>query len=138
MGTPGEDADRLLTIKEVAARTGLPPSTIRYYDQQFADYLGVIRGPGRRRLFSDQAVERLLEVQHLLKEEGLSVRQVRQFLMGEGGDGMVMATLRAEVADLRRELARLRRELDLLQEQVAELREIQRRTLGVLDGLARA
>jgi DNA-binding transcriptional MerR regulator len=126
-----------LTIKEVAAHTGLPPSTIRYYDQQFADYIGVVRGPGRRRLFSAQAVERLLEVQHLLKEEGLSVRQARQLLMGEGGDTAGLAALRAEVDGLREELARLRKEVEALQDQVAELREIQRRTLGVLDGLAR-
>ncbi len=131
-----------LTIKEVARRTGLAPSTIRYYDQQFEEFLGVRRGNGRRRLFDAQAVERLLLVQRLLKEQGLSLRQARQSLSGapaaqdaqeaagNGGEG--------ELEMLRSEVGRLRAEMEQLERRVRELRDIQQRTLALVGSLTRS
>lgn len=34
----------LMSLKEVVERTGIPAATIRYYDQQFEEYLGITRG----------------------------------------------------------------------------------------------
>lgn len=131
MNTPSSPEAKPLSMKEVVAATGIPAATIRYYDQQFEDYLGVTRGAGRRRLFSPQAMERLLEVRRLLKEEGLSLRQARQALGGQGpaaAGPAGLAALRAEVAGLRQQVA-------ALEQQVARLREIQGRTLSLVDGL---
>jgi DNA-binding transcriptional MerR regulator len=131
----------LLTIQEVARRTGLSPSTIRYYDQQFEEYLGIRRGGGRRRLFSPEAVERLLRVRDLLKDQGLSLRQARQALgdphrplPGAAATGPArdqdLAELRAEVDGLKAEVAALERRL-------RELKEIQERTLTLVASLTR-
>jgi len=126
----------LFGIKEVAQRTGLPASTIRYYDQQFSEFLDVKRGAGRRRLFTEQAVERLLAVQRMLKEEGLSLRQVRQALGGRtpaassealpGG----LAACQADIDRLKSQVADLERKLD-------DLKDIQKRTLALVDSLTR-
>lgn len=129
--TPGQDT-QLQSIKHVVEATGIPAATIRYYDQQFEEFLQVRRGAGRRRMFSPGAVKRLLEVRRLLKEEGLSLRQARKALSGDGaglepGAGGV-AALQAEVAELTRQVA-------ALEEQVTRLREIQSRTLALVDGL---
>lgn len=124
---------KLYGIKEVAQKTGLPASTIRYYDQQFSDYLEVKRGAGRRRMFTPQAVERLMAVQRMLKEEGLSLRQVRQALSGQG----TAATAPGDSAEWHAELGRLKRQVADLERQVEELKEIQRRTLTLVDSLAR-
>lgn len=125
----------LLTIQEVARQTGLPASTIRYYDQQFEEFLGIDRGKGRRRLFSPAAVERLLRVQSLLKEHGLSLRQARQALADPGGPPPGAPARDQELAELRAELSRLKAEVAALERRLRELREIQERTLSLVAGL---
>lgn len=131
MDESSEAGAKLWGIKEVAAQTGLAASTIRYYDQQFSEYLGVQRGSGRRRLFDQEALGRLLTVQRLLKEEGLSLRQARQVLSGDSGGAVSTEGLAACQA----ETARLRADLESLKQQVSELKDIQRRTLALIDGL---
>ena len=123
--------DEFLSIKQVAEKTGIGASTIRYYDQQFEDYLQIKRGSGRRRLFSSGAVDRLLTVNRLLKEKGLSIRQARQVLSGQGNAPMPQAGLdRMEV-----EITELKGEVSALKRQVEELKDIQSRTLALLDHL---
>ncbi|WP_449246205.1 MerR family transcriptional regulator [Desulfarculus baarsii] len=114
------------TVAQVAAMTGVAASAIRYYDQQFEDYLALTRGPGRRRLFDDAAVARLRELRSLLTEQGLSVRQARQRLAN------------AEHANPPADrLAAMEDKITSLEEQVRELRTIQARTLALVDRLAK-
>lgn len=134
MDKPSQPASKLLNIKEAAERTGLPASTIRYYDQQFEEYLGIKRGAGRRRLFAPEAVERLLAVHAMLKDQGLSLRQARQALAGATPPA---APAGADRAGLEQEVARLRAEVEGLERKVRELKEIQQRTLALVDGLTR-
>ena len=121
----------LMSLKEVVERTGIPAATIRYYDQQFEEYLGITRGAGRRRLFSQDSLMRLGELRRLLKDEGLSLRQARKVLSGEAagpGEASRQGALQDEVAELRRQVK-------ILEEQVMRLKEIQSRTLSLVDGL---
>lgn len=124
---------QLYGIKEVVQKTGLPASTIRYYDQQFSEFLDVKRGAGRRRLFTPQAIERLLEVQRMLKEEGLSLRQVRQALSGQAAPTAAPGALAASQP----EIAQLKKRVNELERKVDELKEIQKRTLALVDSLTR-
>ncbi len=126
-----QGSPELWGIKEVAQRSGLPQATIRYYDQQFEDYLDLKRGPGRKRLFDAGSLERLQNLRRWLKDEGLSVRQVRSMLTGGGQAGPAGdQALAKEVADLRARVAQLER-------QISELREISHRALGLLEGICR-
>jgi DNA-binding transcriptional MerR regulator len=128
---------KLYGIKEVAQKTGLPASTIRYYDQQFSEFLDVKRGAGRRRLFTDQAVDRLLAVQRMLKEEGLSLRQVRQAL-GEGSAPSASpVNLPGGLAECKSEIDRLKHQVADLERKLDELKDIQKRTLALVDSLTR-
>jgi DNA-binding transcriptional MerR regulator len=126
MSEDSETQGELMGIKDVAAKTGLPQATIRYYDQQFEEFLGVKRGAGRRRQFTPQAVERLLQIRRLLKDEGLSLRQARTRLT-EGSS--------APTSDVTKEIDSLRKEIKDLRLQVDQLRQIQMRTLALVDGL---
>ncbi|WP_338602249.1 MerR family transcriptional regulator [Desulfoferula mesophila] len=123
----------LMSLKEVVERTGIPAATIRYYDQQFEEYLGITRGAGRRRLFSQGSLDRLGEVRRLLKDEGLSLRQARKLLSGDGAG----PTNAPEQESLQSEVAALRRQVQSLEEQVNRLKEIQGRTLALVDGLTK-
>ena len=130
MNQAGE-AGRLLSLKEVVARTGITAATIRYYDQQFEEYLGITRGAGRRRLFDAGSLERLKELRRLLKDEGLSIRQARK-LLSEDGNGVSAA---GQLEALRSEVIALRAKVRFLEEQVNRLKDIQSRTLSLVDGL---
>ena len=141
MTAPAQPAAGLVTIKEAARRTGLPASTIRFYDQQFEEFLAVRRGAGRRRLFTPEAVERLLEIQRLLKDEGLSLRQTRQALAGRGAGGPAAPEREpaepGALAELRAEVDTLRGEVRSLEKRLRDLREIQERTLALVGSLTR-
>jgi len=135
MNSPLEQETAYLSIQEVAQATGIAPSTIRFYDQQFEEYLRVKRGPGRRRLFSSDTVERLINLHRLLKEDGLSIRQARQALAGQGTGPLGHPD---SAGGLQSEIKRLDSELTALKQQVQELKDIQHRILSLLDGLTRS
>ena len=84
-----------MDISEVAKMSGLPVSTIRYYDEQ-----GLIKSTGRsglRRQFNNSVVERLamislgssvgfslLEMKHMLTEQGAEIN--RELLMAKADE----------------------------------------------------
>ena len=84
-----------MDISEVAKMSGLPVSTIRYYDDQ-----GLIKSTGRsglRRQFNNSVVERLamislgssvgfslLEMKHMLTEQGAEIN--RELLMAKADE----------------------------------------------------
>ena len=74
---------RLLTISEVARRTSLRPSTIRYYEQ-----IGILpsahRVSGRRRY--DDAVLHRLAVIRRARETGFTLDEIRELFFGFGTD----------------------------------------------------
>ena len=68
----------LYTIKDVALMTGLPASTLRYYDKQ-----GLLpnlrRDDNNMRLFSDDDC-RQLRLIDCLKRSGLSIKDIKSFI----------------------------------------------------------
>ena len=65
------------SIGQVSRMTGLPVSTLRYYDKEGL-FPGMERTSGIRR-FTDGELERL-HVIECLKRSGLEIRDVRQFM----------------------------------------------------------
>jgi len=68
-----------MTIGELASRTGLAASTIRYYEE-----VKLLPRPARasgRRVFDDQTLDRLLVIA-FAKEAGFSLREIRQLFDG--------------------------------------------------------
>ena len=68
-----------LTIGELAARTGLPTSTLRYYDR-----IGLVPATGRsggQRRYDPQVLQRLRAVT-LCQRSGFSLEEIRRLLDG--------------------------------------------------------
>jgi DNA-binding transcriptional MerR regulator len=68
-----------MTIGEVARRSGLAASTIRYYEEA-----GLLPPPARlsgRRVFDEQTLDRLLVIT-FAKEAGFTLREIRQLFDG--------------------------------------------------------
>jgi MerR family redox-sensitive transcriptional activator SoxR len=72
-----------MKIGDVAKRTGLPPSTIRFYERE-----GLLPAPARRggqRVFGKDALDQLRVVQ-LARDAGFRVGEIRQLVTEFGRD----------------------------------------------------
>ena len=67
----------MYTIGQVSEMTGLPVSTLRYYDKEGL-FPGMERQSGIRK-FGDRELE-ALRVIECLKKSGLEIRDIRQFM----------------------------------------------------------
>lgn len=86
-----------LDIAEVARRTGLPASTLRYYDEK-----GLIRPIGRRglrRLFDARVLDRLAVIA-LGRSAGFSLDEVARMFTPDGRLRINRAALAAKAGDL--------------------------------------
>lgn len=96
------------TIKDMSELTGLPASTLRYYDKQ--GLLPNLKRDGNNiRIFSDDdyASLRLIDC---LKRSGLSIKDIKKFIDMAGKEGAL--TGRLEIFRKRREI--LKQELENL------------------------
>lgn len=97
-----------LDIAEVSRRTGMPASTLRYYDEQ-----GLIRATGRRglrRLFDFGVLDRLAVIA-LGRSAGFSLAEIGRMFAPDGRLRINRAALAAKAGDLDatiRKLAALR------------------------------
>ena len=105
----------MYSIGQVAEMFGLPVSTLRYYDKQGL-FPGMERSSGVRR-FSDAELEKLRVIQ-CLKETGMEIREIRQFMewCAEGPSTFPQrrALFESRKAHMEEELRRMNRTLDML------------------------
>lgn len=73
------------TIGEVAAMLGITPSSIRYWENNF-DELTPQKSNGGTRLFSQDDIEILKLINHLVKERGLTIKGARMKLKNNRED----------------------------------------------------
>ena len=107
----------LYTVGEMARETGIPASTLRFYDKEgllpFVERTG-----GGIRMFTDADREALTVIE-CLKRSGLSIREIRSFMeMCSRGDeslGERRALFEARRDAVREEIDRLQRTLDVLE-----------------------
>ena len=101
----------------MAKELGIPASTLRYYDQQ-----GILpfveRSSGGIRMFTDRDYE-WLKVIECLKQSGLTIREIREFIdmVGRGDDSLEarLALFRARRDAVKAQMARMQESLDLLE-----------------------
>lgn len=103
--------NEVLDITEVAARTGLRASTLRYYDE-----IGLIRSVGRqglRRLFAANTVWRLGLIR-LGKQAGFSLDEIAAMVDRTGARGLPRDTVKARARSLDAQIRDLEVLRDLL------------------------
>ena len=79
--------DRLLTISQVNALTGVKKSTIRHWEQEFTDFLESVRTEGNQRRFTTDAIEKIEVIKNLVEEQGLTLKGVRRHIEGASSMG---------------------------------------------------
>lgn len=94
-----------MEISEVAKRTGLPPSTLRFYEEK-----GLIHSIGRqgqRRLFDAKVLERL-SVIALGRAAGFSLEEIRSMLPPDGKVQVSREMLLAKADQVQQSIKRLK------------------------------
>ncbi|MGI5447804.1 MerR family transcriptional regulator [Streptomyces sp. CA-243310] len=93
------DSDgELLDIAEVAARTGVAPSALRYYER-----LGLVESAGRnglRRTYRPEAVDRMALILNA-QATGFSLGELKELLLAGPGEVRPYLTGRIDVLDRR-------------------------------------
>ncbi|NJP49814.1 MerR family transcriptional regulator [Streptomyces sp. SBST2-5] len=101
----------MLDIGEVARRTGLAPSALRFYERK-----GLIAPEGRnglRRAYRPEVLERLGLIT-CARSAGLSVAEIGRFLAARPSDGDLRERMTARAEDLDEQIGRLTRLRDSL------------------------
>ena len=107
----------LYTVGEMARETGIPASTLRYYDKE-----GLLpfveRSAGGLRMFTDADREALTVIE-CLKRSGLSIREIRAFMemcsRGDDSLGERRALFEARRDAVKAEMDQLARTLEVLE-----------------------
>jgi DNA-binding transcriptional MerR regulator len=73
-----------LTIAEVSRQTGIPVTTLRFYEKELAGLLPLRRTRGGHRRYRPEDVARLAAVRKLTDSEGLKLADVRRVLSSRG------------------------------------------------------
>lgn len=74
---------KMLSIGVVSKKTGLPVSTIRFYEKEFGGYLRLPKTAGGHRRFRPQDVEKLKRIHRLTHEQYLPLKKVKETLVSE-------------------------------------------------------
>ena len=78
---PDEKQSELkLTVKEAAQQIGESTHVIRNWLRELKGHIDTIKGENNYHYFDDKAIERLLLIQKLSREQGYSMKQIKYFL----------------------------------------------------------
>jgi DNA-binding transcriptional MerR regulator len=67
----------LLTIDQISQLTGVPKTTLRYWEKSFEAFLRPTRTQSNRREYTLEDLDRIKAIKHLLDNEHLSAQGVR-------------------------------------------------------------
>ncbi len=81
-----------LSIGEVSRRTGIPVTTLRFYEKELPGLFPVRKTPGGHRRYENREVSRFVTVRSLT-EEGLPLSEVRRALMSRGENEALVEAL---------------------------------------------
>ncbi len=116
-----------LSIGQVAERTGLTAHTLRFYEREGIIVNPVRRGPGGRRIYSEDDVE-WLNLLTILRATGMPVTAIRRYTdlvrAGDGNEHERLALLRGHQEHVTAQLAQLTERLDLIRFKVGVYEDI--------------
>lgn len=94
----------MIDIAEVAKRTGVPASTLRYYEQK--GLIASIAGQGQRRRFGDSVIGHLALIA-LGQAAGLSLDEIQSMMLPSGAPNIDRALLEAKADSIDEQVKRL-------------------------------
>lgn len=72
--------DSYLSLKQVCTILEVEPSTIRFWEKEFAEFLNVRNGKGIHKRFSEKSLETLSQIKELLQTEQYTIKGAKRRL----------------------------------------------------------
>lgn len=73
-------AEPIYSISQVHALTGVPKSTIRFWEKEFSEFLNPLRSVGNQRRYDRETVETISKINQLVNDEGYTLEGARRKL----------------------------------------------------------
>ena len=73
-----------LSISDVSKRTGIPVSTLRFYEREIPALFHIRKTSGGHRRYTESDVDRFATVRRLTESEGLGLGEVRRAVLSRG------------------------------------------------------
>jgi DNA-binding transcriptional MerR regulator len=134
----GTDGPGLLTIEQVAARTGLTKRTLRYYEE-VGLLLPADRTQANYRRYSEEDIQRLERIKNLRDLLGFSLADIRALLEAEDERGQIKVAYEheteaaAKIAQLDRADELIRGQLHLIEQKLTGLEQMRAGLLAKLE-----
>jgi MerR family transcriptional regulator, heat shock protein HspR len=115
--------DSRLSIAEVSSQTGIPVTTLRFYERELPSLFRVRKTRGGHRRYNGKDVDRFVAVRRLTREEGLKLSEVRRAIEGSEQRALrqdIDLLLEVEEA-VTNEVSEIRRQIRALEERVARI-----------------
>ena len=106
-----------LSISAVSQRTGIPVTTLRFYERELASLFHIRKTAGGHRRYGEDDVDRFVTVRRLTEAEGLGLAEVRRAVLSRGEN----EALRDEIDRLLEAQASAASNMEALVKRVAEL-----------------
>ena len=71
---------KLYSISQVNALTGVPKPTLRFWENEFKDFIEPLRTPGNQRRYDERSVNTIRRINHLVKVEGFTIEGAKKKL----------------------------------------------------------
>ena len=78
--------EMLYSIGQVNAITGIPKTTIRFWEKEFSSFLVPLRSSGNQRRYDSKAVETLKMIDQLVNDEGYTLEGARRKLQVQNNE----------------------------------------------------
>lgn len=75
-----ENNEYFASINEVSKRLSVPAHTLRYWEKQFPNIIRPTTGAGGRRYYRTETVDKLIAIQDLLHNRGMTIAGVKKLL----------------------------------------------------------
>ncbi|GAB1819744.1 MerR family transcriptional regulator [Herbidospora sp. RD11066] len=101
-----------MKIGDLAAKTGVPPRLLRYYEE--VGILHPFRSANGYRTYGEPAIDRVLQIRELL-DAGFTTDMIREILPCLGSPTPETCTANIDIGALQRQLGGIEKRIDVLQ-----------------------
>ena len=112
----GKDLKLYYSIREVAAKIGVAESTLRFWEKEFPS-LHPKKTTGGARQYTNEDIELIRLIHHLVKEQGLTVKAARARLKTSKRQVVDHQDVVQRLKDVRAELIEIKSKLDELMQE---------------------
>lgn len=114
-----------LSISDVHRKTGIPVTTLRFYEKELPDFFHVEKTSGGHRRYTEASVAQFQMIRRMVEQDGLRLGQIRERLAPAADQGDVrrhvdlLLSVHAAMTD---EIDRLRVRLEALELELAAVK----------------